>query len=268
MVVLIAFFLIQPVVSAQDADIDGDSYVSLKFKPSAVSAPKQLSADAWTYLQRLTWEQEAPIPFLYNDGDKMGKDGRGNVTYGIGILLEPRTAITQEVADRFHNRKTRKAASIVDLQNDYDFAAKTPRGDGGVNPYAKGTLCRIPQDKMTDLMANTLKLKLAALLSVKYPNDQPLSSNFDKYPAQAKVCMISYAYGMIPTAVPGQKNSAPKLLTALQNLDFAAAADEVHLKNISERKNRAHKALLQNAAQIAKGGVRDSLPDSVDPQPK
>jgi hypothetical protein len=250
--------------TAQGGNVDGDTFVLLPFKLSGVDAPDKLTRAEWDYLQRFVWDHEGPVPFLYNDGDKKGQDGRGNVTYGVGILLEPRTAVTKDHAAHFYNRKTGQAATVIDLQADYDFAAKTPRGKS-LDPYAKGTVCRLKADVMADLMANTLKAKLAALLLVKDANDKELIfAQWDKFPSTAKIAMVSYAYGMLPTAKPKQRNSAPKLLAALHELKFDVAAKEISLSNLAYKKNKSHEALLLQADRVAKGAEVNAIPDKTD----
>ena len=142
----------------------------------------------------------------------------------------------------------------------------TSRRTHRLDPYAKNTSHRMYLDKMADQMAKDLKAKLAALLGVAYANGTNVSDNFDKFPTQAKIAMISYCYGMVPNATPKRKDSAPKLLAGLQDLDFAAAAKECTLTNVTSNKNFAHQRLLANADRIIKTTPRpDPIPTTFKP---
>jgi hypothetical protein len=83
--------------------------------------------------------------------------------------------------------------------------------------------------------------------------------NFATMPAQAQVMLMSWNYGM-------RLRNAPRMCRYINEGLLVLAAAECQVPGWNERKNNAHKILLENAATIDSGGRdRNKLPPVAGP---
>lgn len=214
----------------------------------AVSAPSQMSKDAWEYLLKFTFNHEAPVYHMYNNRKSLAD--KQDVTFGVGVLINsPQAALGYK---KYFFDKGGSPASDGAITDDWDKVSKILRTGLSVQEYENATQCRVKTDGVYDLMALKLKEALAANIKLK-----PQLSTFVCMPAQAQIALASYFYGHI---LP------PMMGAAIDNWDFYEAGVQSHLKGMSERKYKAHVTLFENAAQIVAQVLEYSqVPSKLDP---
>jgi len=184
-------------------------------------------------------------------------DIKGLVTVGVGNLIDP-VAAAQALPFCFKNKPGISApgsAATPDqiaqewqtLKNNTDLATK---GYTACEP--------ITQLELSDDAINTLILDRLTQ-NESFLKRQLWFQNFDTWPADAQLGLLSMAWAMGP-AGPG---GFPKFRSACQSLDFSTAAAECKMDEAGNPglipRNQANLTLFSNAAIVLAGGAQGSF---------
>jgi hypothetical protein len=187
----------------------------------------------------------------------MYQDIKGLVTVGVGNLIDP-VGQAKELPFRWKNKPGLKnpgmPASKADIEaewkkikDDPTLALKGHRACEGI------TNLELSGEAIDALIAKRLQENETYLIK------QANFKNFDKWPADAQMAVLSMAWAMGPGGPPQFKTMA----AACEKLDFDKAAancriDETGNPGIVPR-NRADKLLFENAAAVVAAEIDFSV---------
>jgi hypothetical protein len=198
------------------------------------------------YFQAFTTQFEGCVPYMY-------LDIKGLVTVGIGNLVDPVEA-AQALPFQFKNQPgiaapgsaataDQIAAEWATLKNDPSLASR------GFTACAPITQLELSNDSINTLVLTKLSQNESFL------KRQQWFSNFDTWPADAQMGLLSMAWAMGP-AGPGE---FPNFRAACQNLQFSVAAAQCQMNAAGNpgliSRNRANVTLFSNAAIVVASGV-------------
>jgi hypothetical protein len=180
---------------------------------------------------------EGCIPSMYLDID-------GLVTVAVGNLVDP-VELAQALPFRCKNGSLATQAEIAaewqTLKSDPELANR------GYQACELITQLELSDDSITSLILERLTSNESFL------KRQPWFRNFDTWPADAQLGLLSMAWAMGP-AGPGE---FPLFRAACQKLDFNAAAAECRMDETGNpgliRRNLANFTLFSNAAIVLAG---------------
>ncbi|NTV09571.1 MAG: peptidoglycan-binding protein [Zoogloea sp.] len=184
---------------------------------------------------------EGSVDFMYLDIN-------GNVTTAIGYLL-PSLQSAQQIPFFFKDDRNH-AATADDIADDWNrvTARQDLRSLGGL-AYRDVAQLRISQDTI-------ISLTLSRAASFEQTLKQtPNFGDFDNWPADAQLGLMSMAWAMGPDFGPGW----PNFRAACANKDFDAAAENSHINDDDNPglrpRNQANVILFTNAARVRDGIV-------------
>ncbi|MGA2116714.1 MAG: hypothetical protein ABSH56_18395 [Bryobacteraceae bacterium] len=197
---------------------------------------------------------EGSVPYMY-------LDIKGLVTVAVGNLVDPLEA-AQGLPFRFKNRPgvaapgtpatpDQIAAEWQLLKNDPSLAVKGYTACGPI------TQLELADDSIESLISDRLTANESFL------KRQPWFQDFDTWPADAQLGLLSMAWAMGP-AGPGQ---FPRFSAACKSLGFNGAAAECKMDEAGNPglipRNRANFTLFSNAAIVLAGEAQGSFQRSV-----
>ncbi|HEY7336985.1 MAG TPA: hypothetical protein VH639_18980 [Bryobacteraceae bacterium] len=194
---------------------------------------------------------EGSVAFMY-------LDVKGLVTVGVGNLIDP-VALAQALPFRFKNRPgiaTPGAAATQDqIATEWQTLKSNPDlGRKGFRACDPVTELELSDDSIGSLILGRLGDNETFL------KRQPWFKDFDAWPADAQLGLLSMAWAMGP-AGPGD---FPHFRAACQSQDFNTAAAECKMSeagiggSLIER-NKANFALFSNAAAVIAGEGQGKL---------
>lgn len=181
---------------------------------------------------------EGVVKFMY-------LDIKGLVTIGVGNLIDP---IGAALALPFKFKGTGMPASRADIESEWNLLKGKPelaqKGHRACAPLTKLEL----DDPTIDKLVSTRLQQNEAFLKKQKPFKE-----FDKWPADAQLALLSMAWAM----GPGFAGGWPKFSAACEKMDFDAAAENCQMSEAGNPgvapRNRADKLLFQNAAAVIAG---------------
>jgi GH24 family phage-related lysozyme (muramidase) len=181
---------------------------------------------------------EGVVKFMY-------LDIKGLVTIGVGNLIDP---IGAALALPFKFKGTGMPASRADIEAEWNLLKGKPelaqKGHRACAPLTKLEL----DDATIDKLVSTRLQQNEAFLKKQKPFKE-----FDKWPADAQLALLSMAWAM----GPGFAGGWPKFSAACEKMDFDAAAENCQMSEAGNPgvapRNRADKLLFQNAAAVIAG---------------
>ena len=170
-------------------------------------------------------------------------DIKGLVTVGVGNLIDP-VELALALPFRFKNLpgtpadRAQIAAEWQALKSDRGLAEK------GARACAPLTGLELSDDAIDALIAQRAAEDEESL------KRQPQFANFEAWPADAQLALLSMVWALGPGGVAGFR----KLSAACQALDFHTAAAECEISEDGNAgvvpRNAANRALFQNAAHV------------------
>jgi hypothetical protein len=235
-----------PVLSYQQIDQGIDSIVATRKSPIT-----GLGDEAWAYLLKFTAYFEGAVNFMYSNKDLPNVSGP-DVTVGVGISIPNRGSVQGEFnRTMFYVKGTNytQPATLPQVQADYDTVAGMSRLTNKLDDYYAAVKTEIrPADalgKLPDRIGNLVPSRL----------NHPDFKDFANWPAQARVALASYCYGISP-------QGAPSMRTALRTRDFDTAGRQSYIPGWSLNKVLAHRKLFWNAARLVDASVGNSVVDT------
>ena len=193
---------------------------------------------------------EGRVPYMY-------LDIKGLVTVGVGNLVDP-VEVAQALPFRFKDKPgidapgspatpAQVAAEWQTLKNDPSLETK------GFKACEPITQLELSDDSIDSLVIDRLTQ------NETFMKNQPWFQDFDTWPADAQLGLLSMAWAMGPHR-PGD---FPKFRAACQNLDFNAAAAECKMNEAGNPglipRNQANFTLFSNAAIVLAGEAPGGL---------
>jgi GH24 family phage-related lysozyme (muramidase) len=196
---------------------------------------------------------EGVVPWMY-------LDIKGLVTVGVGNLIDP-VGLATQLQFRFKPGAATPGALATEDQIAEEW--NTIKGDQSLAQKGYEACAPLTSLELTDDAINAL---IAARLSQNesYLKRQTPFLNFDTWPADAQLGLLSMAWAMGPGGPP----SFPMFSAACAKMDFATAAEQCKMNEAGNPgivpRNQANQTLFQNAAAVlageaASGYVRSSL---------
>jgi len=193
---------------------------------------------------------EGRIPYMY-------LDILGLVTVGVGNLIDPVEA-AQALPFCFKNRAGISTPGSPATQDQITQEWQTLKNTPGL--ATKGyTACEpITQLELSDDAIDALILG-RLVQNEGFLKRQPWFQNFDAWPADAQLALLSMAWAM----GPGGPGGFPNFRAACQKLDFSTAAAECKMNEAGNPglipRNQANVSLFSNAAMVIASGAQGWL---------
>ena len=188
---------------------------------------------------------EGSIPYMY-------LDVKGLVTVGVGNLVDP-VELATALPFRFKNKPGIAAPGKLSTRD--QIAAEWQKLKNDTSLAKKGHLACAPVTDL-ELDDNAINSLIAQRLAGNegFLKRQPAFKDFDKWPADAQLALLSMAWAMGPGGFAG----FPHFSAACQRMDFKTAAAESKLSEAGNPgvipRNRANVLLLSNAASVIAPG--------------
>ena len=182
---------------------------------------------------------EAEVPWMY-------LDVKGLVTVGVGNMLP--TADAAAALPFVHGDDTSNTASDDEKRQGWQtIKARTDLTQSIYTVFKDLCDLRLTSDGMSDLVASKLASNEGVLRAT--------FSNFDDWPADAQLGVLSMAWAM----GPGFPASWPSFTAACKQLDFTTASAQCRMSETGnpgvKPRNDADQTLFNNAAQVLKLGT-------------
>jgi hypothetical protein len=180
-------------------------------------------------------------------------DIKGLVTIGVGNLIDPVSA-AQALPFVFKNNPAGPAATADQIAREWQTLKNDP------SLAVKGYLACGPLTQL-ELSDNTIDVLIVQRLTQNegFMKRQPWFQQFDQWPADAQLGLLSMAWAMGP-AGPG---GFPKFRAACQSLDFGSASQECKMNEAGNPgvvpRNQANATLFSNAAIVLAGAAKGVL---------
>ena len=187
---------------------------------------------------------EGVVRFMY-------LDIKGLVTIGVGNLIDP---ISAALGLPFRYKNKPGVLSAGQLASKADIEAEWKLIKGKQDLAQKGHRACEPLTKLEldDAAIDTL-INNRLLQNDSFLKRQKAFKNFDQWPADAQLGLLSMAWAM----GPGFSSSWPRFSAACEKMDFDAAAENCRMAEAGNPgvvpRNNANKRLFQNAAAVLAG---------------
>ncbi len=234
------------ILSTQEIDRGIDGIVAKGSSPIV-----GLGDAPWTYLLKFTAFFEGAVNFMYSNKDLPRVSGP-DVTVGVGISLPNRDSVKAEFNRmRFYVKGTNytQLATLDQAQADYDKVAGMSRLTNTLDDYYDAVQTELqPMDALKKLPGKMSDLVPGRLNFAEF-------KDYANWPAQARVALASYCYGISP-------QGAPLMRKALSTGNFDEAGWQSYIGGWSERKILAHRKLFWNAARLREAAVGNMVIDT------
>ena len=233
------------ILSYQEIDKGIDAVVATQ--KSVVTG---LGDDAWAYFLKFTAYFEGALNFMYSNKDLANVSGP-DVTVGVGISIPNLEAVQGEFnRTTFYVKGTKyqQRATLTQVQEDYKKVAGMSRPSNSLDAYYEAVATEIkPEDALKKLPGKVKELVPDRLKPTEF-------KDFAGWPAQARVALTSYCFGISAAG-------APKMRAALAAKDFDTAGLQSYIAGWSARKVVAHRRLFWNAARLLEQAAANKLAD-------
>jgi hypothetical protein len=196
---------------------------------------------------------EGHVPYMY-------LDVKGLVTVGVGNLVDPLEA-AQALPFRFKNRTGIAAPGSPGTQDQIAEEWQTLKNNPALGTQGCKACEPITQLELSDDAIDSLILERLTK-NESFLKRQPWFVDFDTWPADAQLGLLSMAWAMGP-AGPGQFSN---FRAACQKLDFNTAAAECKMNEAGNPgvvpRNQANFTLFSNAVIVHAGAPRGGLQPS------
>jgi hypothetical protein len=207
---------------------------------------------AWAYLLKFTAWHEGVVNRLYNN---MGKPNvaHSDVTIGVGISLPSKESCNRYL-NLFYVKDTNftQPATLTQLQADWTVVDGMSRAFNSLDDFGRVVQTEItPQaalQGMVDFYAHNVPDRLNC----------PEFADFAQWPAQARVALTSYCYGLTPKTSSGYAG-APAMRAALRDRDFDTAGRQSYISVWDPTKVRDHRVLFWNAARLLEQSAKSVI---------
>lgn len=162
-------------------------------------------------------------------------DTEGYVTVGIGNMVPNASAACRPA---FLNRTTKNPATASEVKADFEEVSKQPKGNAA-RWYRPFTTLDLPDVQVNQLFRTRIS-EFRGQLRKAYPR-------YDTYPNSAQVAMLDMAFNLGTGAL---KKKWPKLNAAIEELDWAAAAENCVRPKANPVRNEVVSALFRRAAGL------------------
>jgi len=210
---------------------------------------------AWTYLLKFTAWHEGVVNRLYNN---MGKPNVPNsdVTIGVGISLPFKTSCRQYLSLFFvKDTNFTQPATLTQLEADWTLVDGMSRAFNSLDDFAQAVQTEITPQAALQGMVNFYAQNVPDRLNC------PEFTNFAQWPAQARVALTSYCYGLTPKTSAGYAG-APAMRAALRDRNFDTAGLQSYISVWDSKKVRDHRVLFWNAARLLEQSARNMVIDT------
>ena len=193
---------------------------------------------------------EGRVPYMY-------LDVLGLVTVGVGNLVDPVLA-AQALPFRFKNRPGIAAPGSAATADQIAAEWQTLKNDPSLKTRGYKACGPITQLELSDDAIDSLILDRLTK-NESFLKRQPWFQDFDTWPADAQLGLLSMAWAMGP-AGPG---NFPSFRSACQSLDFNTAATQCKMNEAGNPgvvpRNQANFTLFSNAAIVVAGAAQGGL---------
>lgn len=193
---------------------------------------------------------EGSIPFMY-------LDIKGLVTVAVGNLIDP-VILAQALPFRFKNRPDIATPGAPATPSQIAAEWQTLKNNGSLAQEGYKACDPITQLELSDDAIDALILQRLTQ-NESFLKRQLWFQNFDAWPADAQLGLLSMAWAMGP-AGPA---SFPHFRAACQNAEFSRAAAECKMDEAGNPglipRNRANLMLFSNAAMVQAGAAQGVL---------
>jgi hypothetical protein len=197
---------------------------------------------------------EGCVPYMY-------LDVKGLVTVGVGNLVDP-VELAQALPFRFKSRPGIATPGALATKDQIAAEWAKLKGDPGVAHDAFTACDPLTELELTDDAMNSLILTRVTD-NESFLKQQPWFKDFDTWPADAQLGLLSMAWAMGPDG-PGQ---FPHFRAACQAMDFNTAAVESQMDATQNPglvpRNKANAVLFSNAAVVLAGEAQGKFQRSV-----
>jgi len=196
---------------------------------------------------------EGRVPYMYVDVKQL-------VTVGVGNLIDP-VAVAQALPFRFKNRPGIAAPGSPATPDQIGQEWQTIKNDLSLATKGYKACEPITQLELSDDAIDALILG-RLVQNEGFLKRQPWFQNFDAWPADAQLALLSMAWAM----GPGGPGGFPNFRAACQKLDFSTAAAECKMNEAGNPglipRNQANVSLFSNAAMVIASGAQGGLQSS------
>lgn len=193
---------------------------------------------------------EGRVPYMY-------LDVLGLVTVGVGNLVDPVLA-AQALPFRFKNRPGIAAPGSAATADQIAAEWQTLKNDPSLKTRGYKACEPITQLELSDDAIDSLIIDRLTK-NESFLKRQPWFQDFDTWPADAQLGLLSMAWAMGP-AGPG---TFPSFRAACQRLDFNTAAAQCKMNEAGNPgvvpRNQANFTLFSNAAIVVAGAAQGGL---------
>jgi hypothetical protein len=181
-------------------------------------------------------------------------DVLGLVTVGVGNLVDPVT-LAQALPFRFKNRPGIAAPGSPATPAEISAEWQRLKSNQALRNQLYTACDPLTQLELSDDSIDSLILSRLTS-NEAYLKRQPAFQNFDTWPADAQLGLLSMAWAM----GPGGPGGFPNFSAACQNSDFNRAAAECKMNEAGNPglhpRNQANFTLFSNAAVVLAGGAQ------------
>jgi hypothetical protein len=178
-------------------------------------------------------------------------DVKGLVTVGVGNLIDPLSAALG-LSFRYKNKPGVKNPGQLASRADIEAEWKLIKGKPDLAKRGHRACEPLTNLELDDAAINTL-INNRLLQNESFLKRQTAFKDFDKWPADAQLALLSMAWAM----GPGFSASWPRLSAACGKMDFDGAAENCQMSESGNPgvvpRNLANKRLFQNAAAVLAG---------------
>jgi GH24 family phage-related lysozyme (muramidase) len=186
-------------------------------------------------IRRTLDEWETPTLHMYLDSE-------GNVTVGIGTLLE---GISEAKGIPFYHRGSGTAATPEEIERAYGVIAAGSAGQKARKPQNKFSASHY--EFTTDLLISSptaIKLR-DAHINTNYADLQRIYPKFNTFPSEVKIALFDMAYNLGARKLD---TGFPNLKAAINRRDWRTAARESHRRGVQSGRNLDIGELFSEAA--------------------
>jgi hypothetical protein len=194
------------------------------------------------------YASEGPVPFMYLD-----KANPRLVTVGIGFMIDPiEDYLGKWGSAFFKDRACVTPASPEDVKTEY-YRVKPLTGLGGWQDFEPGAQLFMPARAMKPEVLRLLGVKERAVKTCPW---KECYADFDSFPPDAQMGILSTAYGPWLNNTPAQK----AFHLACKAQDWHAAAESGYWDGWTDEKRRGHKLMFENAQAAKDSGDQNPQP--------
>jgi GH24 family phage-related lysozyme (muramidase) len=171
-------------------------------------------------------EFRAKLKVFEGYAEHMYLDSVGEVMIGVGLML-PSAQAAKSASLGFYDRKSRESAAGEAIEKDFERVRKAPKGMFPPENYKR----------YTELAASAARLKTALDRRIRTAKSDAVAfyPQYRQLPSSVRYALLDMAFNLGRTRLSQYR----KLKVALQNSEWALAAEQSHRVGIQAVRNRA-----------------------------